>query len=96
MPPLPEGPDDRRAGLPVFEQNQRRDAGNAVAGRQLGRVVNVELADGKPPVFFGRDLRDRRAEPQAVTAPRGPEVHKNGHGGRKDLLLKIFLRAISE
>ena len=79
------------AGLPSVEQDHRRDALNAVFGRRVGIVVDVELHDGDPLGHLRADLLERRGDHPARAAPFRPEIDEDGLVGAENLLLEAVV-----
>src|SRR5215218_9786445 len=69
--------DDALFFLAVLEEDERRDALDAVALRDLRVVVHVELDDRGRVLEVLRDGLDRRRQHPAGRAPRRPEVHEH-------------------
>src|SRR5262249_9044719 len=70
-----------RGHLAVLENHQRRDRLDAVLGRGLRVLIDVELDDLDLAVERARDLFERRRDHAAGTAPFGPKIH-NDRAGR--------------
>src|SRR5207247_3817234 len=69
-----EGPDDPVHELPAAEHEQSGDRCDPEPRRGQRILVRVQLRDADTPREVGRELFDRRREPEAWPAPGGPEV----------------------
>src|SRR5205085_7149139 len=77
--------------LAVLEEDERRDALDAVALRDLRVVVNVELDDRGAARVLLRDGLDRRRKHAAGRAPLRPEVHEHGAVGLQNVRLETIV-----
>src|SRR2546421_2961630 len=77
--------------LAVLEEDERRDALDAVALRDLRVVVNVELDDRCAFGVLLRDGLDRRREHAAGRAPLRPEVHEHRTLGLENVRLETLV-----
>src|SRR6266705_1070364 len=77
--------------LPVLEQQQRRDSLNAIPPRRIHRLIDVQFHHFQLARIVVSNLRNRRREHVARTAPFCPEVHHHRLriAGRQHLGLKI-------
>src|SRR5262245_37689458 len=85
---LRDGADDLLLHLAALEEDQVRDAADAIARRGLRVLVDVHLEDLQLPVVFPRQLLDHRRDRPARSAPRGPEVDQDRKRALQDLALE--------
>src|SRR5262245_7767505 len=82
--------------LPLLEQQQRRDALHAVAGRERTVLVHVHLPDPRlAGVLLRQLLEDRRHDP-AGPAPLGPEIDEDGRIRPLRLVVEIARRQFED
>ena len=73
----------------AFEDEQRRDAADAVAAGRHVVLVHVHLHDLELAVVLGGNGVHDRSERAAGAAPRCPEVHQHGRLRLQHVLLEV-------
>src|SRR6476620_3500507 len=63
-----------RDRLAALEQQHRRDSAHAVAARNVGILVDVELGHGDLVAKLGGDFLERRSDHPARAAPFRPKI----------------------
>src|ERR1022692_2753247 len=90
LEPLDERAGVQRAGLPgdfasLLENNQRRDASNAVAAGDVLGAFGIELSKSHPRLQLCCGALEVWRHGSALAAPRGPEVDHNRNLAAVDL-----------
>src|SRR5262249_35195339 len=78
-----------------LEDHQRRDRLDAVLGRGLRILIDVELDDLHLAVERARDLLEGRRDHPAGAAPFGPEVHHDRAGRLQHLGFESGVRNLA-
>ena len=85
---LGQGADLGRRHLAVLEQDQRRDAADAIFHRRLRILVDVDLGDRDLALHVAGQLLEERRDHLAGTAPLRPEVDEHRPGGAQHIGLE--------
>src|SRR4051812_23181287 len=88
---LRRGADLGGGGGAVLEQDHRRDAAYAIAGRCVRIVVDVELHDRHLLVKLAADLLERGGNHPTGAAPFSPEVDEHGLFGADHIVLEAVV-----
>src|SRR5512139_3307866 len=82
--------------LAVLEQHQCRDAADAVLGRRLRVLVDVQFGDLDLAGVFARDFLEHRADHLAGTAPLRPEIHQYRTRCLEYILIERCIRNVTD
>ena len=85
------GPHVLRHFLPILEEQQRRNAHDAVLRCQFTQLVDVESCYGQSTVVFIGDLLQHRLNHFTGCAPFGPEVDDDRNLCIEHAFLKVVL-----
>src|SRR5665213_2631 len=88
---LGRGADLGRGGLAVLEQDHRRNAADAVAGRRVGIVVDVQFDDMDLVAKLAADLLQCRSDHPAGPAPFRPEIDEHRRLGADHVLMEAVV-----
>ena len=83
------GTDDLILHFAVLEEQEKRDRADIVFHRKVASIVDIDLADFGLVADFAGELIDDRTNHFAGSAPFGPEVDEDGHGGIDDFGFKV-------
>ena len=73
----------------VLEEQKERDRADIVFHCKVTGIVDIDFADFGLVAEFARELIDDRPNHFAGSAPFGPEVDEDGHGGVDDFGFEI-------
>src|SRR5665213_2179229 len=93
---LRRGADLARGDLAVLEQHQSRDRHDAVFGRGVRVLVDVQLDDLDLVAELAGDLFQSRRDHAARPAPFRPEVHDDRLGGFQDVRFETCVRRFAD
>src|SRR5690606_23289727 len=74
---LGQGADLGRFDIAVLEQHQRGDTTDAILGRCVGVLIDVQLADLQLALIVAGDFVQNRGKHLARAAPFGPVIDQN-------------------